>query len=283
MLTVLCGATFMSFAGVMLRNIDDAGTIQVLIYRCFALGSVVPFIAMWRRGTSLPSFFRAINRNDWILGCLLATSFSCYIYSILNTTVANTLFVIAVSPFIAAVVGWLWIGERVTRITVATMLLALFGVALMVVDGLGTGHTFGNLMALAAAASFAVGLVFVRKIGSEDMLAGTFLGGWIAAAFNLVLALALGQSLVLSPNDLIVSLGSGVFSIGIGMALVIWGASYLPAAEVSILTLLEGVLGPIWVWLVFTETVTTNLLIGGAIVFAAVTAQVLLSRSRELA
>ena len=273
----------MSFAGVTLRFIDEANSVQVLIYRSFALSCVVPLIACWRRKCSLAEFFASLASRDWIMGVLMCTAFSFYIYSILNTSVASTLFILAAAPFIAAVLGWLWIGEKPKFSTWLTMVLALCGVGLMVFDGINTGQWLGNLFALIAAASFATALVYVRRTGGEDMLGGTFTGGLLASGVNIILALVLGYSLTVSTNDTIVSLISGTFTIGIGMALVIWGASYLPAAEVSILTLIESVVGPIWVWLAFNETVSPMLLIGGATVLFAVAMQAWFSRPRRQA
>jgi len=277
---VLAGGVFMSFAGVTLRFIEDANSVQILIYRSFTLACVIPLIACWRRKVGLSAFFASIRREDWIMGALMASAFSFYIYSILNTSVASTLFILAAAPFLAAVVGWLWIGEKPQLSTWLCMVLALCGVGVMVFDGLGSGQIIGNMMALISAASFAIALVYVRRTNSEDMLGGTFLGGILASLANIALALWLGYSILISVNDTSISMVSGALTIGIGMALVIWGASHLPAAEVSILVLIESVVGPLWVWIVFGETVSTLLLTGGAIVLVSVSLQAWFSRPR---
>ena len=273
----------MSFAGLSLRFLQDATTLQVLIYRALGLAAIVPFIACWRRKVGPVAFFSSLGREDLMMGLLMASAFSCYVYSILNTSVASTLFILAAVPFMTAVFGWVWIGEKPKKTTWITMLVALGGVGLMVTNGLGNGQLFGNLMALLSGASFALALVYVRRVDRDDMLGGTFLGGILASLFNLGLALAVGQSILVSSHDLFVSVFSGVATIGIGMAFVIWGASWLPAAEVSILALLESVAGPFWVWLVFRETVSPTLLLGGAVVLGCVIVQAWFSRPRRQA
>ena len=93
-----------------------------------------------------------------------------------------------------AVFGWVWIGEKPKKTTWITMLVALGGVGLMVTNGLGNGQLFGNLMALLSGASFALALVYVRRVDRDDMLGGTFLGGILASLFNLGLALAVKEA-----------------------------------------------------------------------------------------
>lgn len=279
-LIVLTGALFMSFSGAALRFISDAHAVQVLAYRTFGFACMLLPIACIRRKINARDFLKSLDGQDARMGLLIAMTLSCYIYSILNTTVASTLFILAAAPFMAAILGWLWIGEKPRPVTWATMALALVGVGIMVVDGAGAGRMFGNIMALCAAATFSIALVYTRKTGKADMLGGTFLGGLFASVFNIVLALSMGLSLAISLPDFAISYLSGIFMIGLGMGLVVWGATHLPAAEVSILMLIESVLGPFWVWLILSEPLSVPLLMGGAIVLASVIIQTLLTRSK---
>jgi len=280
---VLVGAIFMSFSGPVLRFIEEAHAVQVLSFRTLGFACALMVIACVRRQSSVLEFLGSLDIQDVKMGVLISAALSCYIYSILNTTVASTLFILAAAPFMAAVIGWFWIGEKPRPITWATMALALIGVAMMVWDGAGTGRMFGNIMALCSALAFSIGLVYTRKTGKEDMLGGTFLGGYFASIFNIIVTVSLGLTLFIPMGDFVISYFSGVFMIGLGMGLVIWGASHLPAAEVSILVLIESVLGPTWVWLLLSEPVTPVLLIGGAIVLLSVGLQAYFTRSKRAA
>lgn len=280
---VLAGAIFMSFSGPALRFIEEAHAVQVLSFRTFGFACALMVIACARRKSSVLEFLASLDMQDIKMGGLISIALSCYVYSILNTTVASTLFILAAAPFMAAIIGWLWIGEKPRPITWATMALALSGVGLMVLDGAGTGRMFGNLMALCSALAFSVALVYTRKTGKEDMLGGTFLGGYFASIFNIIVTVFLGLSLFIPFGDFVISYFSGVFMIGLGMGLVVWGASHLPAAEVSILVLIESVLGPFWVWLLLSEPVTPVLLIGGGIVLLSVGLQAIFTRSKRAA
>ncbi len=280
-LLVMTGGLFMSFAGLVLRLIEEATPIQILVYRSFALALAVVVIACLKRRQSLRAFLASLNGEDVIMGLFMAGAFSFYVYSILNTTVASTLFLLAAGPFAAALIGWVWINERPRLVTLITMVVAIVGVGIMVWDGFASDRWFGNAMALVSVLCFSIALVYVRRCKRPDMLGGTFLGGAFASLGNAVLALILGQGLVLTAPDLAISLASGLLTIGIGMAFVIWGASHLPAAEVAILALTESVAGPLWVYFVLGETASLPVLVGGAIVMASVIGQAWFARSPQ--
>jgi len=70
----------------------------------------------------------------------------------------------------------------------------------------------------------------------------------------------------------------GAFTIGIGIAFVTWGTAYVPAAEVSLLVLIESVLGPVWPWIFLGEAMSNLEIIGGFVVLCAVVLLALTSR-----
>ena len=196
----------------------------------------------------------------------------------LMTSVASTLLLLTLSPFFAAVLGWVWIGEKPHRMTWPAMAAALVGVALMIGDGLAYGRTAGNIVALVSSLTFAIMLVLARRSGKSDVLGGTFLGGAGCVLLGAVASLSFGNGLGISTHALILTLFMGAFTIGIGIALVTWGTGYVPAAEVSLLVLTESVLGPIWPWIILGQAMTLTEIGGGVIVLGAVAALALASR-----
>jgi len=147
----------------------------------------------------------------------------------------------------------------------------------MVGAGADLGRTTGNLFAVVSALAFACMLVFARKSNKKDVLAGNFLGAILASAAMGIVALTIGRGLHVSPYDLMIILFMGAFTIGLGIALLSWAAPSLPAAEVSLLVLLESVLSPVWVWLLLGEAMSGKEIIGGALILASV---VMLSLTR---
>ena len=278
MLLIFAGATCMSFVGLLMRLLETTDGMVILFYRSITLAGMVALVACLRRRQSLLIFLRSLDQTDIMMGVALAIAFTTYVYAMLLTSIASALLLLTLSPFFAAILGWVWIGERPHRLTWPAMAAALVGVSLMIGDGISMGRTAGNLVALVSSLSFAVMLVLARRSRREDVLGGTFLGGVMALAAGGVSAGLLGSGLTISTPDLLLTLLMGAFTIGIGIALVTWGTGYVPAAEVSLLTLTESVLGPIWPWIFLGQAMTLTEVGGGAIVLGAVALLALATR-----
>ena len=127
-----------------------------MLYRSIGLVLIVGTIACLRRRTSLAAFLASLDRNDALMGLALGIAFITYVFAMLMTSVASTLFLLTTSPFLAAIIGWVWIGEKPHSFTWWAMVAALIGVGVMLGDGLEMGRTAGNLVALASALAFAM-------------------------------------------------------------------------------------------------------------------------------
>ena len=212
---------------------------------------------------------KRLDRFDLLMGIFLSLAFATYVFSMLYTSVASTLFILGITPFLAAIIAWYYLKEKPKIIVWVTMIVATTGVFLMVSDGMVFGKTFGNILAFFSALLFAMTLVVARYSKKENVLGGTFLGGAFACLIGLIASLLLNHGLLISSYDMSLSLFMGAFTIGLGITLVTTGTPFVPAAEVSLLVLIESVLGPIWVWIFLSEAMTTFELVGGILIFAA--------------
>ena len=269
-LLILTGGTFMSFVGLYMRLLSHADGFQILFYRSLSLCFMVGLVCCLRRKVAPFKFLKSIDRNDFVIGIVLSLAFASYVFAMLYTTVASTLLILSATPFMAATIGWLWINERPRPITWVAMTFAIVGIYFMVKSGYQLGNNIGNLLALLSGFWFALMLVMARRSGKDDILGGTFIGGVICVVIGAGMALLIGTGLRVLTLDLIIILGMGAFGIGIGIALVTWGASHVPAAEVSILVLIESVLGPVWPWVFLNEAMTLSEIFGGALVLGSV-------------
>ncbi|WGI20667.1 DMT family transporter [Amylibacter sp. IMCC11727] len=283
MILILFGAVGMSLAALFVRLVDQADGFQILTYRSVSLAGIVGLMACLRRGSGPIRFLRSLDRADWMIGVILSLAFTTYVFALLNTSVASALFILAAAPLIAAILAWVWLGEKPSPMVWVTIALAGSGIAVMAGEGIALGRTTGNLYAFASATLFAIMLVLARRSGKDDVLGGTFLGGALSCAIAALCGLSIGGGLSVSPYDLMICLVMGAFTIGIGIGLVTWGTPYVPAAEVSLLVLLESVLSPIWVWVFLGEVMTNREIIGGGIVLAAVAALALVSTNKKRA
>tara|TARA_B110000971_G_scaffold108459_1_gene111123 strand:+ start:894 stop:1775 length:882 start_codon:yes stop_codon:yes gene_type:complete len=280
-LLILLGGTFMSFVGLYMRLLSEADGFQILFYRSLSLSFMVGLVCCLRRRVMPLTFLKSIDRTDFLIGLVISLAFACYVFAMLYTTVASTLLILSATPFMTATIGWLWISERPKAITWVAMAFASAGIYFMVKSGHQLGNNVGNVLALLSGFWFALMLVMARRSGKDDILGGTFIGGVICILIGASMAFLVGTGLKVLTLDLFIIFVMGAFGIGIGIAFVTWGASHVPAAEVSILVLIESVLGPIWPWLLLGETMTLSEIFGGTLVLASVIVFALFSTEAE--
>jgi drug/metabolite transporter (DMT)-like permease len=171
----------------------------------------------------------------------------------------------ATMPLIAALMSWFFLGERVLPVTCAAILVSLVGLVIVASGSIGSGHLFGDFLALLDATLLATFYVVVRRHRTINMIPAMGLG-LLAAA---VLASPLAAFPAIAPMQwLWIGLG-GLVVVPFGLMLLTLGPRYLAASEVAVLMLLETVIGPFWVWLVLAEEPGIRSLIGGAIIITA--------------
>jgi drug/metabolite transporter (DMT)-like permease len=197
-----------------------------------------------------------------------ATASICFIMALARTSVANTLVIQSLSPFIAGLGGWLFLGERVRVRTWIAMGVALVGTVVMLSGDVGAGSRIGDLLALGTATAFAGATVVVRWHRAVPMPAAAAL----AAAFGAVIAFIRADPSSATAGDLALLALFGSGQLGVGLLLFTAGARLIPVAEASLIGVLECVLGPLWVWLAVGEQPGAFSLIGGAVILSALIA-----------
>jgi drug/metabolite transporter, DME family len=267
---VLAAGTLWSLMGLCLRQIEAASVWQILFWRSVGMVPVLLAFVWWTSSGRPLAQIRKVGLAGAIGGLGLVFAFAGAIYAIQTTTIANAVFLFTASPFVAAILGWIVLGEKVRPWTWAAILLAVFGMFLMVREGLAMGAVQGNIAALLSAAGFGAFSVCLRwgKVG--DMLPVSMLGG----VFSILVAglvLVLGdQAIAVSPHDIAVSAGMGAAILALGMVMYTLGSKVIPAAELTLLSLIEVLLAPIWVFVILGETASRATFIGGGVLLVAV-------------
>ena len=269
-LTILSGSVFMSFVGVLLRLLEAANGFQVLFYRSFGLALIVFIFICFRRDITPKKVILSLDRSDFFIGLNLAIAFSMYVFGMLNSSVSSTLFILSITPFLAAVLGWLFLNERLMIGTYFSIVLATLGVLVMVYDGMTFQRTIGNLYAFISGVSFALAILFARLSKKKDVLGGTFLGGIFCIFFGFIACSFSVSGFSISIYDFLILIFMGSFAIGIGIMLVTLGTPYIPTSEVCLLVLLESVLGSIWPWLFIGEKMSPLEVLGALIIISAI-------------
>ena len=207
----------------------------------------------------------------------------CFVYSIQTTLVANTLFIISTSPIFAALIAWLVLREAVSRRTWLTIGFSLAGISIIAwgsLRGGGQGSLIGDLAALGTAIAVAITFSIARHNRGISMIPAIGISALIAGA----VAFPFAAPLVEVADKALPIILLGVVVAPIGTSLMVIGPRYLPAADVSLLLLLEAILGPLWVWWMLSEYPGIYTLVGGAFVLLtlAISNAVALMRRRKV-
>jgi drug/metabolite transporter (DMT)-like permease len=187
-----------------------------------------------------------------------------FLSAVTMTTAANLVFILALNPIFCAVLAWFFLSERIHRWTWVAVATAVFGVCIIVWDGLKVGTFVGDLLAVGVALCTAVALTVIRKTG-KNVVTSLAVGSLVSAGFALFWG---AQPQVLAPEGWGWLALNGLLVIPLASGLIALGPRYLPAPEVAMFFLLDVVLTPIWIWMIFDELPTLQALIGGSIVFA---------------
>jgi len=265
-LYVALAAVAWSSAGLLQRELTVDVATQLAGRAVFAALGHFVYVAVAEHGRVLQAF-RAIGRGGIAIVVLLAVSSASFFIALNHAPVANVLFWQALAPIIAAALGTL-LGEPVSRRTWVAMVVALAGVGLMV-GGPGGASTVGQVLSALTAVSFAATLVITRQRRDVSMAPATCL----SQVLVFVLAAPFADPSQAGAKDVALLATLGVCQIGLGFVFLTIGGRLIPAGEVALITLLEVVLGPLWVWLFLSERPSTSTLAGGAVVLGAVLLQ----------
>ena len=266
-LQLVASGFFLSTSGIALRIIEQADGWQILFYRSLALSVTILLILVFQKGSRVFDEFRGLEWNDCLLAVFLGTGFVAYVFALLYNTVANALFIFSCAPFVAGFLGWILLGERVATRTWFAIGGAMAGLTVMVGSELAVSRYLGTLIALWIPIAYAASIIVIRSSKRENMLAALCLAGLVSGGLSAIFV----TDYALTLQDLIISLYLGVFQAGVGFTLVVLGTRYVPAAQVGLLAMVEPVLAPIWVWMGVGEVPGLATIVGGAIIFLAIT------------
>ena len=266
-LQLVASGFFLSTSGIALSIIEQADGWQILFYRSLALSVTILLILVFQKGSRVFDEFRGLEWNDYLLALFLGSGFVAYVFALLYNTVANALFIFSSAPFVAGFLGWILLGERVATRTWFAIGGAMAGLTVMVGSELAVSRYLGTLIALWIPIAYAASIIVIRSSKRENMLAALCLAGLVSGGLSAIFV----TDYALTLRDLIISLYLGVFQAGVGFTLVVLGTRYIPAAQVGLLAMVEPVLAPIWVWMGVGEVPGLATIVGGAIIFSAIT------------
>jgi drug/metabolite transporter (DMT)-like permease len=265
LLLVFTATVLWSSAGFFARLLDHLDLWTMLCGRAF-FGGVFLFIAAgdeWRRGILGPPF--GFGPLAPLIIALSGVAISCYIAALKTTTVAEVMVIYATLPFVTAGLAFVVNQERTSSHTLIAAGVAFSGVVVMVASALGTGRLVGQAIAFVMTVAFGLMIVLQRRHPGMSMTSINSIGALLAA----VAAFALSPHPALTPFDLVGLAIFGLATVCVAFTLFMAGAKHIPAAEAGLISMLDVVLGPLWVLLVFGEKPGPMAIVGGGLVMTA--------------
>ena len=274
MFFILLAGLIWSFGPLVVRNINNAELIpwQYSLIRGSAIFLILNIYLFLNEGKKFTNNYQKIGLSGLIGGTCLGIANITFVFSITTTTAAVTLMMLGAMPFIAALFAYIFLQEKISTKTFIAMVIAAAGIIFISFDSNEEGTLFGLINGLISSAAFAGFTVSLRWRKKVPKLTTVSLGGIIAAFASLIVLFFYDSDILISFKNTSLSALHG-FLVCSALILYSSNAKYLPAADLTLLSLTEVLGGIFWVWLPFlgiNETPSTNTLIGGMIIIIAI-------------
>ena len=272
---VIIAGLIWSFGPLVVRNIDNAGIVpwQYLFARGIVIFLLLNCYLFLEEGIDFYKNYLKIGMSGIIGGIGLGTAMITFIWSITNTTAAITLLCLAAMPFITALLGFLFLKEKISVNVWIAIFVACVGVVIMAIGSSSLGSINGLIFGLASAFGFSIFSVSLRWRKETPKFTTVAIAGLFCCLFSLVVILQNDLNFLSSSKNEGLFALHGTF-VCLGLILYSIGSKVIPAAELTLLSLTEVIGGIFWVWipiLGINEIPTNNTIIGGFLIFMAIT------------
>tara|TARA_Y100000590_G_scaffold304901_1_gene343826 strand:+ start:736 stop:1641 length:906 start_codon:yes stop_codon:yes gene_type:complete len=271
---VLIAGIFWSFGPYVVRNIDQPHLVpwQYLFTRGIVIFILLNVYLFLEEGNKFINNYKKIGVSGLIGGAGLATAMITFIWSITNTTAAITLLCLAAMPFITALLGFLFLKERISINVWVAISIASVGIIIMALGNKEQNTIIGFVLGMTSAIGFSVFSVSLRWRVETPKFTTVALAGFICFLVSTCVLLINDANIISSSkNEALFALHGTL--VCLGLILYSIGSTHIPAAELTLLSLTEVIAGIFWVWLPWlgiNEIPDTNTIIGGFLIFIAI-------------
>ena len=272
-LIVLIAGIFWSFGALVVRFIEDARSVpwQYLFFRGSTIFILINIYLFVKEGKSFIKNYKKIGASGIIGGISLGIAMMCFIWSITHTTAAVTLLMLAAMPFMTAILGYIFLKEKVSSTTFTAIIIAAIGIIFMAFTSRNVGTLFGLAIGLLSSFGFSIFSISLRWRKNTPTFTTVAVAGIFCATFSFIVLIFNDTEFFTTFRNSSLSALHGTLVCS-GMILYSIGSKHLPAADLTLLSLTEVLGGIFWVWLpIFgiNETPSTNTIIGGSIITLA--------------
>ena len=271
---VLLAGIFWSFGAYVVRHIDQPQLVtwQYLFTRGIVIFILLNIYLYLNEGIKFYKNYLKIGISGIIGGLGLATAMITFIWSISNTTAAITLLCLAAMPFITALLGFLFLKEKISLTVWISIIVAAFGISVMAIGNTEKNSLMGLIFGLASALGFSIFSVSLRWRKKTPKFTTVALSGLICCLFSSIFILNNDANFLSTSKNEALFATHGTL-VCIGLILYSIGSKNIPATDLTLLSLTEVIGGIFWVWLPWlgiNEIPSTNTIIGGFFIFIAI-------------
>ena len=263
---ILFGGFFLSWGGFVVRSFETSDVWEILFLRSFFffLGISTFLFIIYKKNTA--KIIRESGFPALLGGFVMSFSFIAFVFAMMNTSVANVVFIISTQTMFLAIFGFFYLKEKVSLIGFISIVLAMSGITIMIGDSISSGTLFGNLVALIIPISFSILVMVVRKHSNLDLIPAI----WYASILGLIYSIAMVESFDFTNHDIFMGFLLGVPQLSFGFICITIGSRTTRSVTIGLLMLTETICAPIWVWLFLNEIPPLSVFIGGMIIIFAI-------------
>ena len=265
-LLLLFGGFCLSWGGLIVRSFETNNAWDILLLRSFFFFiGVSTFLILIYKKKSVQTIKKA-GLAGFLGGFVMSFSFIAFVFAMMNTSVANVVFIISTQTMFLAIFGYFYLKEKVSIIGLLSIILAMMGITVMIGDSISSGTLFGNIVALTIPISFSVLIMIIRKNSNLDLVPAI----WYASIFSLLYSIIMVDAFSFTNNDILMGFLLGVPQLTFGFICITIGSRTTKSVTIGLLMLTETIFAPLWVWTFLNEIPPASVFIGGSIIIFAI-------------
>ena len=263
---LLFGGFCLSWGGFIVRSFETSNAWEILLLRSFFFFfGISTFLSLIYKKNAL-TVIKNSGIPALIGGFFMSFSFIAFVFAMMNTSVANVVFIISTQTMFLAILGYFYLKEKVSLIGLLSIILAMTGITVMIGDSITSGTLLGNIVALIIPVSFSILVMIIRKNSKSDLVPAI----WYASILSFLYALIMVDNFSFSNNDILMGFLLGVPQLSFGFICITIGSRTTRSVTVGLLMLTETIFAPFWVWLFLNEIPPLSVFIGGTIIIFAI-------------
>ena len=263
---LLFGGFCLSWGGLVVRSFETSNAWEILLLRSvfFFLGISTFLLLTYKK--NVPKIIKDSGLPGLLGGFVMSFSFIAFVFGMMNTSVANVVFIISTQTMFLAVFGFFYLKEKVSLISLISIIFAMSGIMIMIGDSMTSGTLFGNLIALIIPISFSILVMIVRKNSNLDLVPAI----WFASIFSIIYSCVMVESFNFTSHDIFMGFLLGVPQLSFGFICITIGSRTTRSVTIGLLMLSETIFAPLWVWLFINEIPPASIFMGGLVIILAI-------------